>query len=176
MGPCMSETFVHHLEPRFIFYVNYKVMFSTLSIALPSYFPAIERNTDSAVKDPDRYLKLGIVRNPYARFVSLYSDKCCWDPEAKLNLLQGILLQPAQGQLLEELRILRGQSFAIARTWEDLTSDAEERELCRENFRLLQTISFEEFTLLGKSILARADADPHFRPQHKRYFSGSQCK
>lgn len=171
----MSEAFVHRDSPRFIFYANYKVMFSTLCATLPRYFPSVERNAHRPVDGIGQYLKLGIVRNPYARFVSLYVDKCVSDPKAKLKLSEGVFLQPVQGQLIEELARLRGQSMSIARTWQDLTNDLEERELCRDNFRTLQTISFEEFTTIAQRILKRADADPHFNPQSQHYFSGGRC-
>jgi hypothetical protein len=148
-------------------------MFSTLHAVLHHYFPGLERNTERAVEDP-AYLKLGIVRSPYDRFVSLYFDKCLCDPGEKLKLSRDVFLQPVQGQLLEVMGELRGQAVKIARTWEDLTNDLEELDLCRQNLRTLQTISFEEFTLIAQRIFRRADADPHFQPQYRSYYRGSR--
>lgn len=167
----MSEIFLNRGDPQFAFYVNYKVMFSTLKLVLERYFPNIERRAVSSVDKRPRYITLGIVRNPYARFVSLYVDKCLQDPAAKLGLSEGVFLQPVQRQVLEELSALRSQPMVVARTWKDLSKDPLERELCRQNLRTLQTISFMEFARVAKAVLARKDADPHFRPQSELYFT-----
>ena len=167
----MSEIFFHRREPSFAFCVNYKVMFSTLKKVLEQHFPNIERRPVTGVVKRPRCRTLGIVRNPYDRFVSLYVDKCLRDPVAKLGLSDGIFLQPVQRQVLEELSALRGQPMAIARAWEDLSSDPLEMGRCKENLHTLQTISFMEFTRVAEAVQARKDADPHFHPQSNLYFT-----
>lgn len=169
----MSETFTYKSYPKFIFYTNYKAMFSSIFFTLSRYFPNIEKNIDLSKEHLDDYLKLTIVRNPYTRFLSLYLDKCITDPKNKSQFETGIFLQPSQAQILEAYNKIKKANHPIAQAWCDLTNKPEELKICKENFKLLQTISFFDFMEIARVILLSfKNPDPHFQPQYIHLYRG----
>lgn len=163
----MGEVFVHREVPRFVWFTNYKAMFSSVYFSLMEHFPDVERNVSLPDgDDSDEFLTLAVVRDPYNRLESLYRDKCMIDPEMRLTGRRPMLLQPSQGQILQGLNELRGRSSGVARVWEDLSDDPEEATICTGNFDALKEVTFEEFVDVARIVLRRPDPDPHFQPQH----------
>jgi hypothetical protein len=130
--------------------------------------------TDFPNLDLKQYVVFTVVRNPYARLVSLYFDKCITDPTKERGETNEWILQPSQGQILDALRDIRNDEFAIAPVWKNLAHLSQEKDVCRNNFKLLRSITFKEFLTVTDIILSRDDIDPHFRPQHVFLYTNDQ--
>ena len=164
----MAVYCVHHDQPRFIFIINFKVMYSSLYTILPKYFPSsnfLYKNGFPKI-NLQHYKLFSIIRNPFHRVVSAYMDKCLKNPTNQLAR-QEAFLQVCQKQILEALKQIRGKEFPISpsgKTYSNLLH-SEERAILDSNFKRLAKIEFEEFTECLMLILKRKDTDGHFTCQ-----------
>lgn len=168
----MAVYAVHQSEPKFLFIINYKVMYSSLKGILPEYYENIQFFNKAHVKSIkfNDFIKVGIVRNPYDRTVSTYFDKCINAPKICLEQ-ESTQLQYCQAQILETLKSIRHSNFKIAlpAILYSLEKNPEERRLLNRNFEYLQSISFEEFVQCLSILLAKKKVDGHFKQQYKAY-------
>lgn len=110
----MSTYAVHQQEPKFIFIINYKVMYSSLYEILPIYFPEVKfYHKNSAAKfNFHDYPKFSIVRNPFSRVVSTFYGKCRKSPENSL-VQETAQLEYCQHQLLNTLKKIRNETYKV---------------------------------------------------------------
>ena len=164
---------IHHQEPKFIFIINYKVMYSSLYKILPKYFPEVEfyyKSQLTGINNLD-YSKFAIVRNPYDRTVSAFYEKCRKSPKISLHE-EKAQLQYCQHQLLHTLKVIRKDTFEIVQPaiFYNSSGNPKERLLLNENFKLLTSISFEEYVKSLTLILKENDVDGHFQKQYNAFF------
>ncbi len=113
----------HSSEPRFLFFWNHKVASRSLLKGLKDAFPRLRVYAQPAFRPPlddARWPRFLVVRNPWARAVSCFRNKC---RDAEDALARNGGLEPCQEHILgalgvrpvaatEGARILSGLSFA----------------------------------------------------------------
>lgn len=160
---------VHNDQPKFIFIINFKVMYSSLNEMLPEYFPNIKFYYKNRAREFNfsEFTEYAIVRNPYSRTVSTFYDKCQRTPEKEINA-EKTQLQYCQWQMLQVLQEVRGVRFEIATPAIMYTfqENPQERSILNKNFDLLRTMDFEEYVECLDILLSKDNVDGHFRQQY----------
>lgn len=173
----MSIYAIHSSSPKFIFIINFKVMYSSLYKVLPQYFPELtfQYKGKTAKTNLAAYQKFAIVRHPFTRLVSAYKQKCRQVPSHILDE-KFFFLERCQKQLLEALEIIRDESYDIVDVGQTLSPLENPKNWARleVNSRLLLSISFDEFVDCVCLILKRPDADGHFTAQYKAFELGEK--
>ncbi len=111
---------VHASEPTFLFFWNHKVASRSLLNALGESFPALRVYPQSAFRPPAQdqdWPRFLVVRNPWARVVSCFRNKC---RDALEGLERNGGLEPCQRHLLRELGAWPCRSVTGARRLADL--------------------------------------------------------
>ncbi|MDF1695705.1 MAG: sulfotransferase family 2 domain-containing protein [Saprospiraceae bacterium] len=161
---------VNDIESKFIFIINYKVMYSSLTRILPTYFPSIKFYNKNQVKQFNfsKFTKFSIVRNPYRRTVSTYFDKCQKAPKDSLAT-ENAQLQYCQEQLLKALCTLRKTTYDIVLPAQKYNrkDNPDQRILLDNNLKLLMSVSFKEYVQCLTLLLKNKKVDGHFEMQYK---------
>lgn len=171
-GIKMSIYAIHKQEPKFIFIINYKVMFSSLYFLLPQHFPSLKfcnKNQLNEINFRD-FSKFAIVRNPFDRAVSAFYGKCRKNPEKNLQE-ETAQLEYCQAQLLRALAKIRNETFDIVEPAKYLSTKehSKERELLDKNFKKLCSIDFNEYAECLSVIFRNEKVDGHFELQYKAF-------
>lgn len=168
---------IHEQEPKFIFIMNFKVMYSSMTKILPVSFPEIKFHgirTASKFNFYDFQI-FSVVRNPISRAISAYFGKCQYSIKKHFNN-EKAQLQYSQHQLLESLKRVRGIDYNIARPaiFYSYKSEPKERGLLDDNYELLMDISFEEYIKCLRILFQSKDVDGHFQRQFDAFLVPNQ--
>lgn len=164
----MALIFKNDVGKRFLFFTNYKVMYSALRKMLTLNFPGILVYTNHQnIQDLDDYFKISIVRNPFDRLLSLFFDKCRFNPGDLRNKKQNIYLQVNQVQILKAFSALYDKHVNIVEPLTKHEDNTESFENILENMTVLESITFNEFVQITSYVSKLNNVDAHFIPQSK---------
>jgi hypothetical protein len=162
----MSKIFQNDTGIKFLFFTNYKVMNSNLVGMLNQNFPGIKVYMSiDKIREFDGYNKLAIVRNPYDRVLSLFTDKCREHPRKVRSRDNRIWLQKNQVDILKAAAVLFDKHTELVEPEKEIPKPSPLYDQLLDNFEVLESLEFTDFVEITSYLFSLPTMDAHFFPQ-----------